>query len=386
MLNFEAQSWGSRDAGVLMDTRSQTDNAWPSRYELLDGLRGLAALGVVLFHLGIFADGHFFVMVFFVISGYCITASADSSRRNGSGFREFMTRRVKRIYPPYLSAIALFTLTRAIKAGMGGSNDLNRPLLDWVENLTLTQWISNVFHPTSWASGNPHLFVAAFWSLNYEEQFYLVMAIALALAANKRIPLAASVLALATIGLAWNFSIPGNWVCGFFLEYWVHFALGAGLYLSLCVYTSRRARLAFGCGVAVIGLASAARLIPWSGVTLDNLRAMVELAFLSAFTLCLFVIRPLSPGISRSLIWRPVAALGTVSYSLYLIHQFNLHLIESIAQRLVNHAPHWLLILMILALHVGLATIFWYFCERPFLSRRARRPAVAVVPEVARLA
>jgi hypothetical protein len=87
------------EPGVLMTVRSATVNAWPSRYELLDGLRGLAALAVVLHHLRVFDGGHFAVMVFFVISGYCITASAESCRRNGLGFGQFMARRIKRIYP-----------------------------------------------------------------------------------------------------------------------------------------------------------------------------------------------------------------------------------------------------------------------------------------------
>jgi peptidoglycan/LPS O-acetylase OafA/YrhL len=355
-----------------MKVRSSTVNTWPSRYELLDGLRGLAALAVVLHHLRVVEDGHFAVMVFFVISGYCITASAESCRRNGLGFRQFMARRFKRIYPPYLLAVALFSLTRVVKAAMGGPNDLQRSGLDWIENLTLTQWLSNVFHPIAWPSDNPHLFVAAFWSLNYEEQFYLVMAIALAISTTKRIPLIAPVLLLAIIGVAWNFSIPGNWVCGFFIEYWVHFALGACLYFALCVFTDLRKRLAFGAGVLLLGLASAARLVPWAPSSIQDRRSMVEFAFLSCVTLGLFFLRPLSPRISRSILWRPIAALGTVSYSLYLIHQLNLNLVASIAQRILpGHAPRFVVITAMVGLHVGFATLFWYTCERPFLGKKS---------------
>ena len=52
-------------------------------------------------------------------------------------------------------------------------------------------------------------------------------------------------------------------------------------------------------------------------------------------TLSLFLLRPLSPRISRMAVWRPIAALGTISYSLYLIHQFNLNLVATIAQRVL---------------------------------------------------
>jgi len=133
----------------LITDRSLAADPWPSRYELLDGLRGLAALVVVLHHLRVFDGGHFAVMVFFVISGYCITASAESCRRNGLGLLQFMARRITRIYPPYGFAILFFSITRIIKTAMGGPNDLQRPILDWFQNLTLTQWVSNVFYPVS---------------------------------------------------------------------------------------------------------------------------------------------------------------------------------------------------------------------------------------------
>jgi peptidoglycan/LPS O-acetylase OafA/YrhL len=76
---------------------------------MLDAWRGLAALGVVLYHLGLyhlglgmtFDLGHASVMVFFVISGYCIAASAESCRRNNVGPGGYVWRRVRRIYPPY---------------------------------------------------------------------------------------------------------------------------------------------------------------------------------------------------------------------------------------------------------------------------------------------
>lgn len=354
----------------MNDIRSTTAGAWPSRFELLDGLRGIAALAVVLHHLGVVAAGHFGVMTFFVISGYCITASAHSYQRNGLGFRQFMARRMQRIYPPYLLALVFFFATRAIKSALGGPNDLQRSLVDWIQNLTLTQWLSNLWHPVSWPDQNPHLFVTAFWSLNYEEQFYFVMAVALLLNASRRIPLIVTVLTLAAIGLAWNFSIPGNWVCGLFIEYWAHFAFGACLYFTLCVFVDWRSRLVFIGIVVLIGLASAVRLFPWTSTTILDLRSMVELAFLSIVTITLYLLRPLSQRISSSTLWRPVAALGTISYSLYLIHQFNLTLIWSAAQRLVPPgAPHVILILTAIGMHVGLAAGFWYVCERPFLRK-----------------
>jgi peptidoglycan/LPS O-acetylase OafA/YrhL len=160
----------------------------------------------------------------------------------------------------------------------------------------------------------------------------------------------------------------------------MHFALGSCLYFALCVFTDRRSRWAFVGAVLLLGLMSACRLAPWTDQTATDLRSMVELAFLSAVTLGLFLLRPLSPRISRMALWRPIAALGTISYSLYLIHQFNLNLVATIAQRMLPiSAPRIVTITTMLGLHLALATLFWYFCERPFLSRKAAAPSVIAV-------
>jgi len=370
-----------------MDKNVLTSATWRPRYELLDGLRGLAALTVVLHHLQVFGAGHFAVMVFFVISGYCITAAAESCRQSGIGFGAFMRRRVTRIYPPYLLAIAFFTLTRLAKIALGEHNDLRRSVVVWVQNLTLTQWVSDVFHPVASSTDNKTLFVTAFWSLNYEEQFYFVMAIALLLAIRRRVPLIAPVSILAVVGLIWNWAIPGNWSCGVFIEYWVHFALGSTLFLILCRYTERRARFAFVALIALLGAACAGRILHWNGPDGNDLSAMVELSFLSTVTLALFL-RPFSERISRSPLWRPIAGIGAISYSLYLIHQFNLTAVAAAAAYVSpKGTPRGLVIGIMVLMHLALATVFWYFCERPFLKKRAGRGVAKAPPaQIARIA
>lgn len=161
-----------------------SSDLYESRYGMVDALRGLAALAVVLAHVHVepgsdrmvFAHGYEAVLVFFVISGYCIAATARSSLERGFAFRDFMWRRFRRIYPPYLFAIGFWAATRVAKGMTGGTWDIDRPWIDWVQNVTMTQWTSLLWHPINSAAENPKLFVAAFWSLCYEEQFYLIMA------------------------------------------------------------------------------------------------------------------------------------------------------------------------------------------------------------------
>jgi peptidoglycan/LPS O-acetylase OafA/YrhL len=351
---------------------------WPVRYELLDGLRGLACLGVLLHHLGIAPIGHYAVMVFFVISGYCITASAHSSLRRGDSFLTYVSKRIRRIYPPYLAAVVFFACTRVMKSAL---TDVpwHPTALTWVQNLTLTQWVSIPFHPVAWPPQNPALFVAAFWSLNYEEQFYLVMGLLLILAQQRVLGLTRGIFVLAAVGLAWNMVVPGGWICGVFIEYWAHFALGAALYFVLCRFPRPTVWVSFIATVVVLGAVCVACL--WNFIPGEEFetghRCYIELGLLSAASLLLLLMRPASAAISRSLLWQPIAAVGAVSYSLYLVHQFNLTLVATAAAHMLpaDWPPAVFIVLEVL-LHLGIATVFWYLFERPFLNRPRKQDDV----------
>ena len=67
---------------------------------VLDGIRGLAVLAVLLFHLDVLSGGYLGVDVFFVISGYLITKIIiDEKNSNLFSFKEFYIKRFKRLFP-----------------------------------------------------------------------------------------------------------------------------------------------------------------------------------------------------------------------------------------------------------------------------------------------
>ena len=330
-------------------------------------------MGVLLEHLGVAPIGHYSVLVFFVISGYCIAASAQSSLQRGLSFWSFMARRARRIYPPYLLAIAFFAVTRYFKAILHPSVGWHASASEWLQNLTLTQWVTVPWHPIAWPSANPRLFVAAFWSLNYEEQFYLVIAGALVLAVRFRLKLIHSVLALLVCALIWNGVVPGQWITGVFIEYWAHFALGVLLFWVLCVDTMPTARLAYASGLILLCLCCSLRIDFWGhGDVRNALRSYVELDLLSVLCVALMALRPYSDSIAMNWLWTPAAALGTISYSLYLVQQFNLTIVATVARYIVPNA-HFVVLMTVVQvlLHVTIAASFWYFCERPFLRGRS---------------
>src|SRR5262249_5807489 len=121
---------------MVSDGRKGVACGWDARYETLDAWRGLACLMVVVHHAG-YALGwaettgswarwltwlavnrmNLGVTLFFVISGYCIAASLEATRRRGDTPWVFLGRRVWRIYPPYWVALLGFAaVTSALDA------------------------------------------------------------------------------------------------------------------------------------------------------------------------------------------------------------------------------------------------------------------------------
>src|SRR6266700_378444 len=109
----------------------------------IDALRGIAALGVVLYHAVlqttsavpnnlfrwpvkllqfVSSFGYIGVFLFFVISGFCIHLQWAKSRATQQAqairFGSFWRRRIRRLYPPYLIAFALFMLMAALTTGI----------------------------------------------------------------------------------------------------------------------------------------------------------------------------------------------------------------------------------------------------------------------------
>jgi peptidoglycan/LPS O-acetylase OafA/YrhL len=181
------------------------------------------------------------------------------------------------------------------------------------------------------------------------------------------------VAALGAAGLCWNMAWPSGWITGMFIEYWAHFCLGALLFHVLCVSGSRLVGWSMLGGAAVLDVYCLLHILPWRPQTLLHERVFLELAVASSFALALYAARPFSVAVSGWQIWRPVAALGTISYSLYLVNQFNLTLVESTVERLAPAVWRPFQVALMLAIQIAIAAAFWYRCERPFLNAGSDR-------------
>ena len=149
----------------------------------IQGLRGLAVLLVVFYHAGWLLPGGFVgVDVFFVISGYVITASLQREwlATGAVQLRGFYARRVKRLFPA-LSVVTVSVVVASIllQSPNGPQQETAKTAFGatlTVSNFVIFNSIGNYFSPI--AKNNPLLHT---WSLSVEEQFFLIFPAVLAL-------------------------------------------------------------------------------------------------------------------------------------------------------------------------------------------------------------
>ena len=151
----------------------------------IDGLRAIAVISVIIYHLNEnwLSGGFLGVDIFFVISGFLITGIIITEIQQTSfSFKQFYTRRIKRIYPAFITVMALVSF---VASAIFIYNDFNQ-LRKTIE--LATAFLSNFYLglPQGYfdlsANENPVLHI---WSLAVEEQYYLIFPLILILAYKK---------------------------------------------------------------------------------------------------------------------------------------------------------------------------------------------------------
>lgn len=299
----------------------------------IDGLRAIAILLVVGFHVGLplFGGGFIGVDVFFVISGYLITRNL-LGESDGSGrvaLASFWARRIRRLVP----AMALMLIvTLAIAVAVLPRIDLESVAREagaaalYVSNILFARDASDYFAAD--IERSPYLHT---WSLGVEEQFYVVwpLLVALGCAVTRRRPDARrlvlavgfGVVFVASFALCLRLSADGSsW--GFFglpARAWEFAA--AGLLALVPVRLLDRGRVVLT-AFAVVGLAglAAATVALSSDAGYPGVRALAPVAATVLLVIAGTSVDGPAPPIARALAVRPLQWLGRVSYSWYLWH------------------------------------------------------------------
>ena len=239
------------------------------RFRSLDLARGIACLMVVILHASLYSGydqesptstalttrsarvilrvvSRFGVGVpmFFVISGYCIAGTADSTRRKGGGAIEYFMRRFRRIFPPYWIVLALTGVLVVLISAVGWSelmfdtDSVDTGVIPHPSVLTSAQWLGNLSLTEHWRHhlfGGPELkLLGPSWTLCYEEQFYFICGIIIALAPRRFFSGIAVVTAITLAVMTLPYWYPAVALEGFFFDgRWLLFASGVLVYYHI---------------------------------------------------------------------------------------------------------------------------------------------------------
>jgi peptidoglycan/LPS O-acetylase OafA/YrhL len=293
-----------------------------NRYAFADGLRGLAALWVVLYHLNegqhvaqltkflgtfftslVFEHGNLGVPIFFVLSGFVMAITTESKKMGIKQSAQFMLRRLARLSPPYYIAMLLSLVVIGLKV-KHGEPDAYWP--SWSVILAHMVYLQGFLQYQQ--------INVVFWTLCYEMQFYFVFSIFIYFI-SQRLPGSLAhwfMIFLMTIpALLWLVFVPHDApVHSFvhnhliFIYYWYAFCAG-----TLVGWCSTRGQLFqfyliafYGC-LIVIGAVECNWFAITAGLTSFIMHMAMKYKKMNSW-----------------LNYTPLQLLGLVSYSLYLIH------------------------------------------------------------------
>jgi peptidoglycan/LPS O-acetylase OafA/YrhL len=367
------------------------------RLHFLDGLRGLAALYVLLFHsltisvpqegqeLGIvmrslrsvFGYGHFAVAVFIVLSGFSLMLplARSGSTELQRGFGSYMFRRCRRVFPPYYAALVLsIAALIASSAIPGSSGESTKAALSPGSLLSHLLLVHNVNMDWAFRINGP------MWSVATEFQIYFLFPLVL--------------LPLWRIRGA-GFTIAAAWAVALLL----HFALPSGQNFSWAApwFVGSFAMGMWGATVG-FGDGDAARRffgLPWGRITLFSLAVLVTIVATSGQAIGLPLLDALvslmalawiltcvrrhaaadADGRERSAMNRflgspPLVLLGGFSYSLYVLQHPLLRLTEALLGEtsLGYEAVLWVQLVIGTPLIMAAALLFAEIFELPFTT------------------
>lgn len=337
--------------------RNQTTAQTSGRLTVVDALRGIAALLVCWFHItngypgypsgwlrrsG--AEGHLGVSIFFVISGFVIPYALHAARYQPGDYGRFLVRRMIRIDAPcYATSLLIVTLTALFGASWGETRLKDITLLQTVLHLGYLNYIAG-----------QEFFCGVFWSLAIEFQYYLMIGLLLPL-----------------------LCAPDRWQ-----------RLFPYAFLGVMAVIADSRQLLFHYGfLFLLGILTFHRRsgsIAWRGYLLAlpllaagvvYTRGPAEAIAATATALCIAAARTTWPALPPPLLW-----LGSLSYSLYLIHPPVGMRLVALGQRL--HWPQALSAAVALGGSLCAAVLLHRLVERPaqHLASRIpyRRPAAPV--------
>ncbi len=371
-------------------------HSYSSNLLFLDGLRGLAALYVLIGHarwllwegyqfgyrhhpdmyspfnkvlmyaLAPFKYGHQMVLFFFVLSGFVIHMKyAGSLQKTGSthfNYNEFLIKRIRRIYPPFVFALLLCLVMDSLGKSLGFPIYFGQsayPMINQtlsVSSSTPSAALGNLFflfteYVPLFGTNNPT------WSLKFEWWFYMLYPLFLLGMRKSHVWATGSMIGLYILSLLtpWPIELLQH-VFSYMLCWW--------LGVVLCEIYTGRLRMSYIVFTAISWVSGSLIAIFAFPNTEDLAGSLVWVGVLS------LLLHLIQKGFSLTWLNR-LKPLGDFSYTLYITH-FPLLVFFSGWLMKQNHGKlpmHFGYVAMGIVVCIALAYVFAFFTERPFMKK-----------------
>ncbi|HXC55617.1 MAG TPA: acyltransferase [Rhizomicrobium sp.] len=368
----------------------------PKRLTSLDGLRGVAALAVVVWHwqhffaIGgdwqdgwtrqmqpafallkpLYVQGWAAVDVFFVLSGFVffwLYGEAIRTRQVRGG--RFALLRFSRLYPLHVVLLLVVAALQALFFRAHGRFFI-------YQDNDAAHFVGHVFLVQNWWPGSPQSFDGPTWSVSLEALLYVVFFAGCRLGLRAGWP--ALLLALAAVPLLWLDEHIARAEIGFFMG-----GAMVGCWRVLRVH-ARVGTIARGLGLAVLALwavlfALLYRESSWLAGGESNVAFLIGFDFV----LCPLTVLALALQQPRGRWAAGLGFLGDISYATYLIH-FPLQLALALIAARLSLAPQffmqgWVMIAFYAAL-IGLGALSYNLFERPVQTWLRGRTVARAAP------
>ncbi len=379
-----------------------------TRLRSIDALRGIAALGVVVYHSiqqtknGVPSNflgwpgyliqlgssfGYIGVFLFFVISGFCIHLQWAKARAAGETaevrFGAFWKRRIRRLYPPYVIALALYLLLPAL---INGINVTHFFVYDVVMHLLM---LHNLDPKTCYSING------VFWTLAIEEQLYLAYFLLLFLRTRWGWGRTIAICLLARLGwlilshIIWLATGTGVPVPEAAASHWFTWALGAiGVEAAFgLIQLPKWCRNLWLSAVLIVAASATSHFLPAipKDTLLHNLswfliHPLWGLGFFILVNRAVLAEKSWIRTLRLPTLVSIFASLGIFSYSIYLTHE----MVIMQSWRFVDSTlPQMFQTLVVILATILFAWIFFWFCERPYIktSRGKEAKKQKAIPE-----
>jgi peptidoglycan/LPS O-acetylase OafA/YrhL len=348
-----------------------------SRFAFADGLRGLAAFWVVLYHLYhghhidvlasyvgeilsnlFFIHGNLGVPVFFVLSGFVMAVTTTKKTFNLTTSLRFLVRRFLRLSPPYylsiiVSLLVLFTKSQSV------APDTQLPSLGSI--------FAHLLYLQD-SLGYPQINVV-YWTLTFEIQFYLVFSLLLFLIGrfdSKYIVKQGIIILFTLAGVLWILNPSFNKELShlnffkyfFFIKYW--YAFSAGLLTGWIFSFSKK--------FTIYSLSYFWIILFYGCMTSDLFAIAVALASM------LLSIAIWQGKMNQWLNWSGLQWLGLISYSLYLIHNSVTGVVAFLVRKVLPYGLTTDIVVLMVVITTCLvaSSLMYKFVELPVIKMSQR--------------